>query len=186
MNVFNLFYADCVCIFSECASLTWIQLLVLGDNIYGPSSSDAAESLFQAFGPAMESRLPWAAILGNHDPESSMNREELMSLISLMDYSVSQVNPSADCLADSAKGCTPSKIDGFGNYDLRVYGAPGSMLANSSVLNLLFLDSGDRVVYQGIRTYDWIKDSQLHWLRHVSQEPQVIMQLCASSSIRRT
>ncbi|XP_050919340.1 probable inactive purple acid phosphatase 28 isoform X2 [Lathyrus oleraceus] len=143
-----------------------------GDNIYGPSSSDAAESLFQAFGPAMESRLPWAAILGNHDPESSMNREELMSLISLMDYSVSQINPSADCLADSAKGCTPSKIDGFGNYNLRVYGAPGSMLANSSVLNLLFLDSGDRVVYQGIRTYDWIKDSQLHWLRHVSQEPQ--------------
>ncbi|XP_058723314.1 probable inactive purple acid phosphatase 28 [Vicia villosa] len=131
-----------------------------GDNIFGSSSSDAAESMFQAFGPAMESRLPWAAILGNHDQESSLNREELMSLISLMDYSVSQINPS------------DAKIDGFGNYNLRVYGAPGSMLANSSVLNLFFLDSGDRVVYQGIRTYDWIKDSQLHWLRHVSQEPQ--------------
>nr|ABD28480.2 hypothetical protein MtrDRAFT_AC148819g26v2 [Medicago truncatula] len=145
-----------------------------GDNIFGPSSHDAAESMFKAFGPAMESGLPWAAILGNHDQESTLNREELMSLISLMDYSVSQINPSADSLTNSAKGHKMSKIDGFGNYNLRVYGAPGSMMANSSVLNLFFLDSGDRVVYQGIRTYDWIKDSQLHWLRHVSQEPQVI------------
>jgi hypothetical protein len=103
-----------------------------------------------------------------------LNREELMSLISLMDYSVSQINPSADSLTDSVKGRKMSKIDGFGNYNLRVYGAPGSMMANSSVLNLFFLDSGDRVVYQGIRTYDWIRDSQLDWLRHVSREPQVI------------
>ncbi|XP_057433097.1 probable inactive purple acid phosphatase 28 isoform X1 [Lotus japonicus] len=137
-----------------------------GDNIFGSSTPDAAESLFKAFGPAMESGLPWAAVLGNHDQESSMNREELMSLISLMDYSVSQINPSADGFTN------PTKIDGFGNYNLRVYGAPGSMLANSTVLNLFFLDSGDRAVYQGIRTYGWIKDSQLHWLRHVSQEFQ--------------
>jgi len=157
--------------FSKCASLTWVHFLLLGDNIFGPSSHDAAESMFKAFGPAMESELPWAAILGNHDQESTLNREELMSLISLMDYSVSQINPSANSLTDSAK---MAKIDGFGNYNLRVYGAPGSMMANSSVLNLFFLDSGDRVVYQGIRTYDWIKDSQLHWLRHVSREPQVI------------
>ncbi|WJX28257.1 putative inactive purple acid phosphatase 28 [Trifolium repens] len=143
-----------------------------GDNIFGSSSPDAAESMFKAFGPAMESGLPWAAILGNHDQESTLNREELMTLISLMDYSVSQINPSADSLTDSAKGRMISKIDGFGNYNLRVYGAPGSMLANNSVLNLFFLDSGDRVVYQGIRTYGWIKDSQLHWLRHVSQELQ--------------
>jgi hypothetical protein len=160
--------------FSECPTLTWIQLLVLGDNIFGSSSPDAAESMFKAFGPAIESGLPWAAILGNHDQESTLNREELMTLISLMDYSVSQINPSADSLTDFAKGRMISKIDGFGNYNLRVYGAPGSMLANNSVLNLFFLDSGDRVVYQGIRTYGWIKDSQLHWLRHVSQELQVI------------
>lgn len=160
--------------FSECDSLTWIQFLVLGDNIFGSSTPDAAESLFKAFGPAMESGLPWAAVLGNHDQESTMNREELMSLISLMDYSISQINPSTYSLTDSTKGRTMNKIDGFGNFNLRVYGAPGSMLANSTVLNLFFLDSGDRDVYQGIRTYGWIKDSQLHWLRYVSQEFQVI------------
>ncbi|KAG5116687.1 hypothetical protein JHK84_042800 [Glycine max] len=143
-----------------------------GDNIFGSSSPDAAESLFGAFGPAMESGLPWAAVLGNHDQESTMSREELMSLISLMDYSVSQINPLDDDLTNSSKGGMMTKIDGFGNYNLRVYGAPGSMVANSTVLNLFFLDSGDRAVYQGIRTYGWIRESQLNWLRRVSQKFQ--------------
>ncbi|KAH1232130.1 hypothetical protein AAZX31_09G058100 [Glycine max] len=147
-------------------------LAFTGDNIFGSSSPDAAESLFRAFGPVMESGLPWAAVLGNHDQESTMDREELMSLISLMDYSVSQINPSDDDLINPCKGGVMTKIDGFGNYNLRVYGAPGSMLANSTVLNLFFLDSGDRSVYQGIRTYGWIKESQLNWLRRVSQEFQ--------------
>ncbi|KAG2699510.1 hypothetical protein I3760_07G194800 [Carya illinoinensis] len=144
-----------------------------GDNIFGPSTTDAAESLFEAFGPAMESGLPWAAILGNHDQESTMNREELMSFISLMDYSVSQVNPSAEDLSSPVKGGMVTNIDGFGNYNLRVYGAPGSHLANSSILDLFFLDSGDREVIQGVRTYGWIKESQLSWLRSIYHESQV-------------
>ncbi|KAK8598012.1 hypothetical protein V6N13_095404 [Hibiscus sabdariffa] len=133
-----------------------------GDNIFGPSTSDAAESLIKAFGPVTKSGVPWAAVLGNHDQESTMTREELMSFISVMDYSLSQTNPAS------------KDIDGFGNYDLSVYGAPGSSLANSSVLNLFFLDSGDRETVQGVRTYGWIKESQLHWLRSVSQGHQEV------------
>lgn len=127
----------------------------------------------RAFGPAMDSGLPWAAVLGNHDHESTMNREELMSFISLMDYSVSQTNPYAEDPAGSGKGAMITDIDGFGNYNLRVYGAPGSILANHSVLSLFFLDSGAREVVQGIRTYGWIKESQLRWLRGVSKGYQV-------------
>lgn len=140
-----------------------------GDNIFGPSTHDAAESLLRAFGPAMDSGLPWAAVLGNHDQESTMTREELMSFISLMDYSVSQTNPPVDDLSSAAEGDVTKNIDGFGNYNLRVCGAPGSHLANRSVLNLFFLDSGDREVVQGIRTYGWIKESQLRWIRSVSK-----------------
>ncbi|KAJ0030130.1 hypothetical protein Pint_13991 [Pistacia integerrima] len=136
-----------------------------GDNIFGTSTTDAAESLIKAFGPAMESGLPWAAVLGNHDQESTMNREELMYFISLMDYSVAQTNP--------AKVSMTENIDGFGNYDLNVYGPLGSHLANSSLLNLFFLDSGDREIVQGVRTYGWIKESQLRWLHRVSEGLQV-------------
>lgn len=147
--------------------------MFIGDNIFGSSTPDAAESLFRAFAPAMESGIPWAAVLGNHDQESTMTREELMSFISLMDYSVAQTNPAVEDPSDAAKGHLLTDIDGFGNYDLRIYGASGSHLANSSVLDLFFLDSGDREVVQGIRTYGWIKESQLHWLRALSKRYQV-------------
>ncbi|XP_058068128.1 probable inactive purple acid phosphatase 28 [Magnolia sinica] len=137
------------------------------DNIFGSSTSDAAESLIHAFVPAVESKLPWAAVLGNHDQESTMTREELMSFISLMDYSVSQVNPFTSNPFDK-KGVVP-EIDGFGNYNIRVHGASGSDFANTSILNLYFLDSGDRATLGGIRTYGWIKESQLRWLRSISE-----------------
>lgn len=142
-----------------------------GDNIFGPSTSDAAESLFRVFGPVIEYQIPWAAILGNHDQESTMTREELMSFISLMDYSVSQTNPQLSHFPSTGNQILQN-IDGFGNYDINVYGAPGSYLANSSILNLYFLDSGDRDIVQGAQTYGWIKESQLQWLRDVSQRFQ--------------
>ncbi|KAL3644153.1 putative inactive purple acid phosphatase 28 [Castilleja foliolosa] len=141
-----------------------------GDNIFGSSAIDAAESLFQVFDPVIKSGIPWAAVLGNHDQESTMTREELMSFISLMDFSLSQTYPSIEDNANSNKQNPVPKIDGFGNYNLRVMGAPGSSLANSSVFNLYFLDSGDRATVNGVRTYDWIKESQLNWLRRVSIE----------------
>lgn len=102
-----------------------------------------------------------------------MTREELMNFISLMDFSLSQTFPSAEDISSSSKRDPVWKIDGFGNYNLRVFGAPGSNVANSSVLNLYFLDSGDRAVVNGIRTYDWIKESQLNWLRRVSEKVKV-------------
>lgn len=139
---------------------------LVGDNIFGSSTNDAAESLFKAFGPAMDSRLPWAAVLGNHDQESTMTRQELMSFISLMDYSLSQPNPLTQ---DPTKQEVITEIDGFGNYDLRVWGPPGSRLANQTVFDLFFLDSGDRAVVNGYKTYGWIKESQLSWLRRASK-----------------
>ncbi|KAM0943274.1 putative calcineurin-like phosphoesterase domain, ApaH type, metallo-dependent phosphatase [Dioscorea sansibarensis] len=101
--------------------------------------------------------IPWAAISVNHDQECSMNQEELMSFISIMDYSVSQVNPA------SAGGTM--RIEGFGNYHVKVHGAIGSGLDNTSILNLYFLGSGVHVVVNGRKTYGWIRESQLHWVR---------------------
>lgn len=137
-----------------------------GDNIYGPSTTDAAESLFSAFAPVIKLKIPWAAILGNHDQESTMNREELMSLMSLMDYSISQVNPYAE---------VPRKlveIDGFGNYNIKVHGPFGSDMVNTSIFNLYLLDSGDRATVDGRRTYGWIKKSQLLWLSETAKQLQ--------------
>ncbi|KAL3499084.1 hypothetical protein ACH5RR_041816 [Cinchona calisaya] len=51
--------------------------------------------MYEAFGRVLESGVPWAAVLGNHGQESTMTRDELMSFISLMDYSLSKTFPSA-------------------------------------------------------------------------------------------
>ena len=134
-----------------------------GDNIFGGSATDAAVSLLRAISPAMEYKVPWAAILGNHDQESTMTREELMTFMSLMDYSVSQVNPPGFL------------VHGFGNYHIGIHGPFGSELVNTSLLNLYFLDSGDREVVNGVKTYGWIKESQLAWLRTTSLELQVLL-----------
>lgn len=92
-----------------------------------------------------------------------MTREELMTFMSLMDYSVSQVNPPGFL------------VHGFGNYHIGIHGSFGSELVNTSLLNLYFLDSGDREVVNGVKTYGWIKESQLTWLRATSLELQVLL-----------
>ncbi|XP_074368612.1 putative inactive purple acid phosphatase 28 isoform X3 [Apium graveolens] len=154
--------------FEYCSDLNTTRFLKRMIEAEKPDFIAFTESLFEVFGPVIESRLPWAAVLGNHDQESTMTREELMTFISLMDYSLSQPNPSAGYTDEHP----PTHIDGYGNYNLQVFGALGSPLANSSVLNLYFLDSGDRAVVNGIRTYGWIKESQLLWLRGISKKLQ--------------
>ena len=50
----------------------------IGDNIFGFDATDAAKSLNAAFWPAIESNIPWAAVLGNHDQDSTLSREGVM------------------------------------------------------------------------------------------------------------
>ncbi|KAG6472929.1 probable inactive purple acid phosphatase 29 [Zingiber officinale] len=131
-----------------------------GDNIYGFDATDAAKSLDMAFGPAVTLKLPWAAVLGNHDQESTLSREGVMRHIVGMPYTLSRLNPDN------------TDIDGFGNYNLEVFGAEGSSLANKSVLNLYFLDSGDYSTVPSIPGYGWIKASQQLWFKQTSSRLQ--------------
>ncbi|XP_020579078.1 probable inactive purple acid phosphatase 29, partial [Phalaenopsis equestris] len=131
-----------------------------GDNIFGSDSKDAAQSLNAAFEPAVKLKLPWAAVIGNHDQEGTLSREAVMRHIVGMNHTLSQFNP------------TGIDIDGFGNYNLEVGGAEGSALANNSVLNLYFLDSGDYSTVPSIPGYGWIKPSQQLWFQKTSSHLQ--------------
>lgn len=139
-----------------------------GDNIYGFDATDAAASLNAAFAPAISSNIPWAAVLGNHDQESTLSREGVMKHIVGLKNTLSKVNPPEAHV-----------IDGFGNYNLEVHGVEGSSLANKSLLNLYFLDSGDYSTVPLIPGYGWIKPSQQLWFQHTSFKLQVFK--CASS-----
>lgn len=115
-----------------------------------------------AFAAAISSNIPWAAVLGNHDQESTLSREGVMKHIVGMKNTLSQLNPSEAHV-----------IDGYGNYNLEVHGVDGSSLANKSLLNLYFLDSGDYSTVPSIPGYGWIKPSQQLWFQHTSFKLQV-------------
>ncbi|CAA0812474.1 Probable inactive purple acid phosphatase 29 [Striga hermonthica] len=132
-------------------------IVFTGDNIYGFDASDAAASMNAAFAPAVSSNIPWAAVLGNHDQESTLSREGVMKHIVGMKNTLSQLNPPGVRI-----------IDGFGNYNLEVHGVEGSHLENKSVMNLYFLDSGDYSTTPLIPGYGWIKPSQQLWFQRTS------------------
>ncbi|XP_062091243.1 probable inactive purple acid phosphatase 29 [Humulus lupulus] len=134
-------------------------IVFTGDNIFGSDATDAAKSLNAAFAPAIASNIPWAAVLGNHDQQSTLSREGVMKHIVELNNSLAQVNPS------EAKF-----IDGFGNYNLEVGGVKGTSLENKSVLNLYFLDSGDYSTVPSIHGYGWIKASQQYWFERTSSK----------------
>lgn len=132
-------------------------IVFTGDNIYGLDATDAAKSLNASFAPAISSNIPWAAVLGNHDQESTLSREGVMKHIVGLKNTLSQVNP-----------VEAHVIDGFGNYNLEVGGVEGSTFENKSVLNLYFLDSGDYSTVPSIPGYGWIKPSQQFWFERTS------------------
>ncbi|GFY90163.1 purple acid phosphatase 29 [Actinidia rufa] len=132
-----------------------------GDNIFGFDATDAATSMSAAFSPAILSNIPWVAVLGNHDQESTLSRQGVMKHIVGMKNTLSQFNPPEVHV-----------IDGFGNYNLEVHGVEGSSFANKSVLNLYFLDSGDYSTVSSIPGYGWIKPSQQLWFQRTSMKLQ--------------
>ncbi|KAJ9171619.1 hypothetical protein P3X46_014957 [Hevea brasiliensis] len=132
-------------------------IVFTGDNIFGFDATDAAKSLTAAFAPAISSNIPWVAVLGNHDQQSTLSREGVMRHIVDLKNTLSQVNPAEAHI-----------IDGFGNYNLEISGVKGSRFQNKSVLNLYFLDSGDYSTVPSITGYGWIKPSQQFWFQRTS------------------
>ncbi|BAF25682.1 probable inactive purple acid phosphatase 29 isoform X1 [Oryza sativa Japonica Group] len=131
-----------------------------GDNIYGFDATDAAKSMDAAIAPAINMNLPWAAVIGNHDQEGTLSREGVMRHLVGMKNTLSRFNPEG------------IEIDGYGNYNLEVGGVEGTLLANKSVLNLYFLDSGDYSTVPSIGGYGWIKASQQFWFQQTSSNLQ--------------
>ncbi|KAE8813740.1 putative inactive purple acid phosphatase 29 [Hordeum vulgare] len=131
-----------------------------GDNIYGADSTDAAKSMDAAIAPAIAMNLPWAAGIGNHDQEGTLSREGVMRHLVGMKNTLSRFNPEG------------VEIDGFGNYNLEVGGVERTLLANKSVLNMYFLDSGDYSTVPSIPGYGWIKATQEAWFRKTSSSLQ--------------
>lgn len=129
------------------------DLVVLsGDQIFGLTAPDTETAALKAYSPFIKRKIPFAAVLGNHDAEGSLAAKELMQLFSALPYSVGVVGPES--------------IDGFGNYVTTVQGKSNTSVA----LAFYFVDSHDysqnKEEYPG---YDWIKESQLNYMKEQAE-----------------
>jgi 3',5'-cyclic AMP phosphodiesterase CpdA len=96
-------------------------------------------------------KIPYAAILGNHDDEGSLTRAQTIDLLTTLPYSLTVPGPST--------------LPGSGNYYVQVL----AHSSHHSALTLYFMDthgySPDERNYKG---YDWIKPEQISWFKDMA------------------
>jgi hypothetical protein len=117
-----------------------------GDLISAADAADPARALRTAVSPAHARGLAWTAVLGNHDDEGALAREEV--------FEVLRGHPTF--LGEPG----PRDLPGVGNFVLRV----ASAARDDAALDLFFLDSGSYDPDDRSR-YAWIRPEQIAWFR---------------------
>ncbi len=120
-----------------------------GDIAYSEPQKEGWNSIAA---PIIERQIPWALVLGNHDEEFDMEREDIIPYLQKM-----------PCFVGS-KG--PENIAGYSNYILPIK----SSKTDSAAANLYFFDSNAYVKDKKNGYYDWIKLDQIQWYLEQSQK----------------
>lgn len=90
-----------------------------GDQINGDTAPDAQSAIFKFAEPFVKRKIPYATILGNHDDEGNLSREEIMKLTATLPYSLSEVGPDLGAVVNDKKG-REKREGGVGNYYVEV------------------------------------------------------------------
>jgi hypothetical protein len=100
----------------------------------------------------IDAKVPWAAVLGNHDAEFKYNitKKQIFETIVGLPYNLTQRGPK--------------DISGEGNYILEVK----SSKSNNIAALFYFFDS-HMYPEEGLGRYDWIKFDQIAWYREQSK-----------------
>jgi len=101
--------------------------------------------------PLVESGLPWAVTLGNHDDEADMTRDQIYDLLLTLPGFIGVKGPD---------------ISGTGNFVLPVKSAASDKTASL----IWFFDSHGYPSDKALGKYDWIKFDQIAWYRQKSAE----------------
>lgn len=117
-------------------------VVMTGDQVYGPTAPDSESALYKVVKTFIDRKLPYACIMGNHDDEGSLSRQQSMFMSSNLPYSLGSVGPSS--------------ISGYGNYVLDIKDSQNQ----NSAITFYFLDSHS---YAKTETWDYIKEDQLQW-----------------------
>jgi Predicted phosphohydrolases len=123
------------------------DLVVLsGDIVTAPPARKGWDAICAIFEKA---KMPFAVVLGNHDAEANITREEIFEYIQKKPYFVGSKGPD---------------LYGCGNYVLPIKSSDDKKVASM----IYFLDSNDYPKDKKIGHYDWIHYDQIGWYRATS------------------
>ncbi|KAF8325842.1 Metallo-dependent phosphatase-like protein [Cantharellus anzutake] len=116
-----------------------------GDQLNGQGTSWDSKSVLAKFAKTViDKGINWAAVFGNHDDQTDLNRIEEMKILEALPFSLSKAGPR--------------EVDGVGNYVLKVRSPDPS---KTHLLTLYFIDSGAYASrgwsFWKPPEYDWIK-----------------------------
>jgi 3',5'-cyclic AMP phosphodiesterase CpdA len=138
-----------------------------GDNIRsGPETPDEVRQAIDAIAGPVDSRgIPWLIAFGNHDedhtPTTGVDEGSMLEYYMSFPHNLNRLGPEG--------------VNGTGNMHLLVYDGTGE----EPRFNVWAFDSGryspDTIAGQsvgadGLRTYDWIRPSQVAWYARTSRE----------------
>lgn len=119
-------------------------VILTGDQVFGDDSFDSITTILKVLTPFINRKIPYAVMLGNHDDEGSVSREDLMSFVESLPWSLAQVGPS--------------NVDGYGNYVFAVK----EKEKKTNLLTFYVLDSHKYSLMPKTNPgYDWLKENQL-------------------------
>ncbi|HEX3007658.1 MAG TPA: metallophosphoesterase family protein [Bacteroidales bacterium] len=102
--------------------------------------------------PVIDRKLPFAVVIGNHDDESYLSRQQIAAIVEPMPYSLLVKNTAG--------------ITGVSNYVVPVKSVSGQK--TSAVL--YFLDSNAYVDNDSKKGYNWIQPDQIAWYQKESDK----------------
>lgn len=126
-------------------------VFLTGDMLGGADCRDPASALLQLVQPIEQRRMSWAAVMGNHDDESTLSREELMRVMQTCPNFVARRGPR--------------NVTGVGNYVLTVMDARGECLAA-----ILYGIDSNSYATTDIGGWGWITRDQIAWYVRTSRQ----------------
>lgn len=134
-----------------------------GDFVSGYAAKKPLDTATAVVEVAEKRNLPWAAVFGNHDDESTATRAQLMDHLLTFPHNLSVPGPE--------------DIGGVGNYVLKIMSAKGPSLAAA----LYFLDSG-AYAPKRVEGYGWIQPGQIDWFLKQSRLLRAEYRMTAGAS----
>jgi hypothetical protein len=126
------------------------DLVVLTGDVVG--SDNRKKAWLKVAQVMIDAKTPWAAMLGNHDAEYELNKQQTMDAIVGLPYNLTVSGPK--------------EIAGAGNYVLPIQSSSSNKTA--ALCYVLDVSETNRPPENHSGVYEWIDESQIKWYKNQS------------------